>query len=214
VQETAKAGEDVVFTINPTDTAYVFSIDIYGGEAYETMVGERLTYAFEMPSTDVTIYVEQLEIIDSVTLVTNIEDSCEISYCGVYSYPVRKAFVFDIIVKDGYTVDDVIAEISYQGSTYTCSLYSFNKFSYQDVFTYSFFLGNLGDLTITATLERLYDIIVESAENGSVSVLSKSTEGSTVSIILKPDDGYVVSSVSVVDSNGNTVTVEPTTIHL
>ncbi len=77
-----------------------------------------------------------------------------------------------------------------------------------DGLTYSFVMPE-NNVTLAATFEKVFSVIVKSAENGSISVnRTGAREGNTIYITFTPDSGYVLESVKIRDLKNNKYVAE------
>ena len=78
----------------------------------------------------------------------------------------------------------------------------------EDGIKYSFIMPQ-NDVTLAATFEKEFSVIVKSAENGSISVnRTGAREGNTICITPVPDAGYVLDSLKIVDMQNNKYTAQ------
>ena len=173
------------------------AVDYSGKEVTLTCVQQGARYSFEMPKSTVILsaefekiyYISLGEDIENGTLEPQVTDAIAGQEVKVKVKPKQ------------YCVLETIECVSADAQDIELT-------TIEDGIEYSFVMPQ-SDVTLAATFEKAFSVIIKKVENGSISVnRTGAREGNTICITPVPDAGYVLDSLKIVDMQNNKYTAQ------
>ncbi len=197
---TYEQGETVSIEVNPSSGYRMSSIkamDYDGNEVKLECEQEGARYSFVMPKSTVILSATFAKIYN-ISLGEDIQN-------GTLEPQVADAIAGQVVTvnvkpKD-YCVLNTIECVSSNAQDIELT-------TIEDGLTYSFVMPQ-DDVTLAATFEKVFSVIVKSADNGSIAInRNGAREGNIIRITAIPNSGYVLDSLKIVDMKNNKYTAQ------
>ncbi|MBR4462926.1 MAG: carbohydrate-binding domain-containing protein [Erysipelotrichaceae bacterium] len=190
----ANNGDEIVLTVEPDPDCKLESISVTDGDGNEVSLTETDSgYKFNMPESDVTVTA----VFARYYSISIDEDSKAYIEIDQTEEAAGRPVTVKLIEVEGYLVKEIKITDA-QGNNV-------------EVDENNTFDMPASDVTVTATVVRLYTITVNESENGSVTAGADEAEaGDPVVLTVSPEEDCQLDSISVKDDDGTEVDLTET----